>query len=740
MAFTDVLGQYMDNRMNSLEDRFNAAGQYFTDPAAALENRLLTGNTMEDEEERKRRERERQLREMLAQEQAQAQAQQAQAAAPAQAPEQPAMPAPQAPAAPATVATEMAPQAVAQPMAQPVAPDQTLAETQRLAQQAAEAAQRTEQAVQAQQPAAPVAPVAPTQLAPTPGAEGEALRAMAPAQPVQPAVQVAGPAQLPPQVGPQTVAAPAVQPAPQPQPVVKDYSADLRDIANNPKALAAYIGSKEPGDPSVKIANDLYMLNMQGTVKAADAEKILGAAAQGDRQAQSQLMRDLRSEEGSYVKAILFARLGLNKLAEEEQMKLGGGKSIGRAVMDGQGYTVETNARGAITRAWDENGQRVGESTLDKINATGMKQGSHAFGFTGGQYSVPSTGEPLQARQNAITGAAEYVHMIGPKKGQVYTGTEIPMQQRVTTNAQVAYNDAQIKFATQPNITAAQELLKNAANNDTGDGREINKAKAAIADRLGPAALNQIISTAPAAVTGGGVVGQNVQQVQTVNQAGGATTPTGKVVTQAPITSTGTAASQLIYTPSTKRSGESENMYQSRIKREEAQFNAEVQKRKELEVAEGKPPAEAKGKNVAKDINNQNFADGTYDLIKPIANLIKQSTGSGVGAKVDSLAAAIGASPSGAQAIAQLEPLVYPILANVPRFEGAQSEYDVKTYQKAAGDFANPEKPIATRLAALQGMITLLKKYDKAGKNDWTFGEGQPGGGQIRIIKREKVQ
>ena len=65
---------------------------------------------------------------------------------------------------------------------------------------------------------------------------------------------------------------------------------------------------------------------------------------------------------------------------------------------------------------------------------------------------------------------------------------------------------------------------------------------------------------------------------------------------------------------------------------------------------------------------------------------------------------------------------------------------DVKTYQKAAGDFANPEKPIKTRLAALQGMISLLKKYDKAGKNDWTFGESQPSGGQIRIIKREKVQ
>jgi hypothetical protein len=65
----------------------------------------------------------------------------------------------------------------------------------------------------------------------------------------------------------------------------------------------------------------------------------------------------------------------------------------------------------------------------------------------------------------------------------------------------------------------------------------------------------------------------------------------------------------------------------------------------------------------------------------------------------------------------------------------------VKNYQRAAGDFANPEKPVATRLAALQGMISLLKKYDKEGKNDWSFSEGGPAAsGTIKIIKREKVQ
>jgi hypothetical protein len=151
-------------------------------------------------------------------------------------------------------------------------------------------------------------------------------------------------------------------------------------------------------------------------------------------------------------------------------------------------------------------------------------------------------------------------------------------------------------------------------------------------------------------------------------------------------------------------------------------IQADIQARKELRVAEQKPPAEARGKVEAKDVNNQAFADSSYSLIKPISDEIKRSTGSGIGAGVDVLAGKLGASTKGAQSIAKLEVLSYPILANVPRFEGPQSDYDVQLYRQAAGDFANASKPVATRLAALDAMVSILKKYDKAGKNDWSFG------------------
>jgi hypothetical protein len=152
-----------------------------------------------------------------------------------------------------------------------------------------------------------------------------------------------------------------------------------------------------------------------------------------------------------------------------------------------------------------------------------------------------------------------------------------------------------------------------------------------------------------------------------------------------------------------------------------------------------KPPAAEQGKQSASDIKNQRFADSTYDMVKPLADLIKQSTGSGIGTGVDKLAALIGASSTGAEAVAQLDLLTYPLVSNVPRFEGPQGVRDVELYERAAGRLNDSTQPVKVRLAALNAMVTMLKKYDKAGRNDWTFSQEKPTGG-IRIISREKVK
>jgi len=156
-----------------------------------------------------------------------------------------------------------------------------------------------------------------------------------------------------------------------------------------------------------------------------------------------------------------------------------------------------------------------------------------------------------------------------------------------------------------------------------------------------------------------------------------------------------------------------------------AQRESNIKVNEDVTKARLKPPAEAEGKNEATDINNQRTADENYAMIKPVADLIKQATGSGLGARVDTLASFFGVGTKGAQATQQLNVMSYPFKYMIPRFEGPQSDKDTALYVEAAGDFANPKKTQAERLAALQGMVFMLKKYDKAGKNDWTYGESQ---------------
>ena len=129
-------------------------------------------------------------------------------------------------------------------------------------------------------------------------------------------------------------------------------------------------------------------------------------------------------------------------------------------------------------------------------------------------------------------------------------------------------------------------------------------------------------------------------------------------------------------------------------------------------------------------------------MIKPVADLIKQSTGSGLGTRVDTLAGFFGVGTKGAAAIDKLNVMSYPFMYSIPRFEGPQGEKDVAIYEKAAGAFANPELPISRRLAALQGMVFMLKKYDKAGTNDWTYGGQDPTqqGGATATTEQQKAR
>jgi hypothetical protein len=615
-------------------------------------------------------------------------------------------------------------------------------------QQVAQQAQPLEQQLQQYRPVAPT-PIMANQPMPEIGE---------PPVPGKP-IMVAGPAQLPSQTrqeqytGPsqgaegQTVGQPMMQPSVQTrtmaQPVMAQPATTAPAIAPPAPTAPTWVDAANKAgtnftsllDVAAKypesrdfIQNKLES-SFKNKTKEDEANQLFKDAASGDLKAQNKISLLLRPETGKpkeevtvgdYAKAYLYKRLGLDSLAENIQKKIIGKETkFGQVTVGGTNWAVETDPTGNIIRARDEEGNYATEATLNKLRAGGQKFGSQAYGFTGESAIIPEgqtdAGQEYRQRTNAVSGAIENVITTGPNSGKLYAGP--PGSARsVGTSFSKALNQAFIDYQTKPTVEMAKSMLDIAGKVDDGSGRTINAVNARIR-QMTPSIFNQITSGqagTPPAPTSAVAQPAPTPQVTTAGTARPtarptATPPVAPTPVQQPVATGGGGGSLLA---------------------QQTQIPASIETREQIKRAELKPPAEERGKMEAKDIKNQNFADSSYSLIKPISDEIKRSTGSGIGAGVDVLAGKLGASTKGAQSIAKLEVLSYPILANVPRFEGPQSDYDVQLYRQAAGDFANASKPVATRLAALDAMITILKKYDKAGKNDWTFGSKQESSGQ----------
>lgn len=88
-----------------------------------------------------------------------------------------------------------------------------------------------------------------------------------------------------------------------------------------------------------------------------------------------------------------------------------------------------------------------------------------------------------------------------------------------------------------------------------------------------------------------------------------------------------------------------------------------------------------------------------------------RATASGAGTVADAAARAVGISTIGAQDSARLEALSGWLVANVPRMEGPQSNFDVQNYMTMAGKIGDSRVPIKERMAAMQTVRTLQNKY-----------------------------
>jgi hypothetical protein len=149
-------------------------------------------------------------------------------------------------------------------------------------------------------------------------------------------------------------------------------------------------------------------------------------------------------------------------------------------------------------------------------------------------------------------------------------------------------------------------------------------------------------------------------------------------------------------------------------------FNADIKSpERRAEIAYGESRAGEEGKGAAKLTNEQMNAAKNAGKLEQVLDeserLLKNATGSGLGALADQAAGFVGYGTEGSKANAQLEVAANQILMAVPRFEGPQSDKDTATYRQAAGDLANPSKPVAVRQAALETIRLLNKKAAERG-------------------------
>lgn len=133
---------------------------------------------------------------------------------------------------------------------------------------------------------------------------------------------------------------------------------------------------------------------------------------------------------------------------------------------------------------------------------------------------------------------------------------------------------------------------------------------------------------------------------------------------------------------------------------------AEAEKTRAVETAKAK--AERDTKQATKSHN----AGELLRLIGEARRLLPTATGGGLAAARDKVGGFFGEATEGARMNAALKTIAGQMTAMQPRMEGPQSNIDVEMYKQMAGDVANEALPTPVRLAALDQIERLQKKYD----------------------------
>jgi hypothetical protein len=381
-----------------------------------------------------------------------------------------AQPAPEAAPAP-IVAAPVAPTPQPQPQAQPMAQAQSQPVVAPVAPQAVQAQAQPQPAPQAQPQLAPAGAGA--------SAEGNAGEAEAQAA-MNPFERIAAEKKTPDELH-------------------HDAIVSARNETDPSKRLTAYAGllaDKNVSPENKALANRFIAEDYLKERDKAEAEKKIQEATPNDL---ARYMKE-KPKEGSLIKAMLYARLGLTDLAQKEQELISPTTRTGAELLDGQRYTVERNRDGDIVRAFNAQGKSADQTEIAQLSANSV--GKIAAAKPGAEYKGPNGEIGRVVTVNKPNGATEtYIESngvrISPEDAKSWKPTSLVnanIKSEKTTEETIKRQENQTTEQGKRKETSAQITQAHAG------ATAFNKAAGGAAGRLG----TEMGTTVPFAQMGGG--------------------------------------------------------------------------------------------------------------------------------------------------------------------------------------------------------------------------------------------
>lgn len=394
----------------------------------------------------------------------------------------------------------------------------------------------------------------------------------------------------------------------------------------------------------------------------------------------ARLLRE-RKGEGSRLKGILYAAFGLTDLANEEKYKLGIG--IDKADMiDGQPVVVKVAANGkAIDGISAVTGKELTAREIAAYNSNLSGALGKGASVSAEVYVDQTTGQRYRSGVDS-SGKAALINIQGgaPFKGNP---KDLQVQSIGTAAAKAeATNAIDLRYTGPKAYTKAGADFagKFNAENGTNIGYATETPGAPLIDKN----------------TGQIIIPDASGRITATKGSGG--TATGTVPTaQAAPAGTAPAVTSLDKLPKapTMNPGESPTAFAARTK----------------------AWSETYGKQYTEQEKNLKTARDLLPDVAKMKKLIDQSTGSGIGAIIDDAGVFFGYTTAGYEAINAIAPLANEILMGVQRFEGPQSDADVKSYKEAAGRLSDPRVTAKAKQAAFDTILNIMRR--RAPDLDW---------------------